>query len=352
MKEKSMKKFILNVMLMFSMVMGVSAQTAIETPKFFDNWYVGVNGGATTNLDFNSVFPLNANVGVVLGKDFTPVFGAQIEGVTWLGDKKISRSHTWFKVVDLGLNGTVNLTNLFCGYNGIPRTFEVSTVTGIGWMHIYADHNLDGTYGKEDNDEFLAKTAMNFAWNLGKSRAHQLYVQPGIYWNLTNTRHDPVHFNKHFAQIGVSLGYVYKFKTSNGTHNFVTYDIGAVNDRINHLMAENDALRKAKPGVTTVTETVEKIVKVSDVVVYFAQGSDVLTAEAKAALDNVATSATVDIVGTASPEGSDAVNNPLSERRANNVAEYLKNRGVTVNSITGKGVTGETSNRVAIVTVK
>ena len=49
-----MKKIILFLAL-FCAAVSANAQTAIETPKFLDNWYVGVNGGATTNLDFNKV---------------------------------------------------------------------------------------------------------------------------------------------------------------------------------------------------------------------------------------------------------------------------------------------------------
>lgn len=341
-----MKKFILSLMLMFSMVMGASAQTAIETPKFLDNWYVGVNAGATTNLDFNKVFPVNATVGVVLGKDFTPVFGTQLEYVSWLGDANFANSHTAFKANNLDVNGTVNFSNLFFGYKGAPRKFEVTGVSGIGWLHIYGDHNLDGTYGREDNDELTAKTAVNLAWNLGQNKAHQIYVQPAVYWNLTNGPRDYVHFNKHNAQIGLVLGYIYKFKTSNGTHAFKTYDIGAMNDEINRLQAE---LAKKPTRVEVIKEVVKtKVVDGSERVVFFALNSDVLTDEAKAKLDNV--SGKVKVEGYASPEGTEKYNNDLSQRRANVVAEYLRSKGVTVTDVVGCGVVGETSNRVVIVT--
>jgi outer membrane protein OmpA-like peptidoglycan-associated protein len=341
-----MKKFILSLMLMFSMVMGVSAQTAIETPKFFDNWYVGVNAGATTNLEFNKVFPVNATVGAVLGKEFTPVFGAQIEGVTWLGDANFANSHTAFKAIDLGVNGTVNFSNLFFGYLGTPRRFEVSGVAGIGWLHIYGDHNLDGTYGHEDNDEFITKTAVNLAWNLGKTRSHQLYVQPGIYWNLTNGPRDYVHFNSKHAQVGVSVGYVYKFKTSNGTHNFKTYDVGMMQDEISRL---NDALAACenRPPREVTKEVAVRIPVPAFEVIEFELGSYELLDEAKAKLDKIDERMTVEITATASPDGKEQFNKELSDKRAQAVADYLKGRGVTVKSAEGQGVK---LNRLAIVT--
>ena len=38
--------------------------------------------------------------------------------------------------------------------------------------------------------------------------------------------------------------------------------------------------------------------------------------------------------------------------RADNVAEYLKSKGVIVDEANGKGVQGTTSNRLAVVYVK
>ena len=142
-----MKKFILTFMLMFSMLTGVMAQTAIETPKFFDNVYVGVEAGATTPLTFVQPFKnINPVVGIVIGKDFTPVFGIQAEGMTWFQDHNFANSHTAFKAVNVGVNGTVNFSNLFFGYKGTPRKFELTGVAGLGWLRILNDHTLDGTY--------------------------------------------------------------------------------------------------------------------------------------------------------------------------------------------------------------
>ena len=58
----------------------------------------------------------------------------------------------------------------------------------------------------------------------------------------------------------------------------------------------------------------------------------------------------VDVVGHASPEGSDSFNQALSEKRAKTVADYLTNRGVTVNKVIGEGNVGTPKNRVVIIT--
>lgn len=347
-----MKKFLMMMALMLSLVLSVNAQTAIETPKFLDNVYVGVEAGATTPLNFVQPFKnVNPVAGVVLGKDLTPVFGVQAEGMTWFQDHNFANSHTAFKAINVGLNGTVNLSNLFLEYNGAPRKFEVTTVTGIGWLSILGDDNLNGRNGIEDNDELTAKTGLNLAFNLGAKKQHQIYLQPAVMWNLTGyTNRDDVQFNKNHAQFAVMLGYTYKFKTSNGTHNFKTYDVGAMNNEINRLQAE---LAK-KPNVVVKEIIREKVVPAENTVwVPFAFDKAELTNETKAILNNLKNVRTVNVDGYASWEdGSNAEHNTaLSIVRAHTVTEYLKSIGVNVNKSEGHGAEGITSQRCVIVSV-
>ena len=335
-----MKKFILMMALMFSAVMGVKAQTALETQKFFDNTSVGIVVGATTPLDFNSVFPLNTVAGLKIGKDFTPVFGVEAEGLAILNDNHFADMKTVVKATNVGLNGVTNLTNLFFDYAGAPRAFELKTVAGLGWFYLW-DTNIH---------DLTAKTGLDFAFNFGEKKATSLVFTPAVYWNLTKT--DKIQFNKNHAQLGLTASLIYHFKTSNGTHSFKTYDVGAMNDEINALKAE---LAK-KPTEVIKTNTVEKTV-VKEVgnnqwVVFFAKNSAELTADAQKALDAIPEGSTVDVTATASPEGSEEHNNALSEDRAEAVAKYLAGRGLKIGSVKGLGVQGEASNRVAIVVTK
>ena len=156
----------------------------------------------------------------------------------------------------------------------------------------------------------------------------------------------------------MNAGVVYKFKNHDGRHNFTLVqlrdqaEIDALNDQINALKSE--LAKKPKEIIKTVEKPVEaKQVKVENLIlVTFAQGKSALTKEAKAALDGVKDGAHVQIVGTASPEGPAALNQTLSEKRAKAVADYLKGRGVVVDEAVGKGVQGNTSNRLAVVYVK
>lgn len=364
-----MKKIIMMMALIMSLVMSANAQTAIEKSKFFDNTYVGVNVGANTNLSFNSVFPLNSTVGVRVGKDLTPVFGLNIEGTAWFGSATIggerfdviskSSGHNAFRAVNVGLNGTINWSNLLLGYKGSPRTFEVSTVTGLGWGHVFtpsttnnnATYAMNGLYSpnKGDYNTLTAKTGIDLNFNLGKTNAHTIYVEPAVLWSLTNGATgyvDKVQFNKRRAYLQIAVGYTYHFKTSNGTHYFKVWNVGDMQNDINALRAE--LAKKPKEVVKEVvktlpTETVERTLTTD---VTFAQNSYELTDEAKALLDKIATDATVNVIGTASPEGTQSRNEFLSTKRAEVVADYLKARGVKV-----KNVLGGADSRKAIVSI-
>jgi outer membrane protein OmpA-like peptidoglycan-associated protein len=351
-----MKKFILMMTLMFSVLVSANAQTAFETPKFTDNIYVGVGGQVATPTDLNGVFPLNGGVTFLIGKDITPVFGFNVEGTAWFGSHANGGTRARFDRIDahnvirgtfVGLNGTVNLTNLFLGYNGTPRKFELQTVTGLGWGHIFTPNADD-----KSNNDLLAKTGLNFLFNVSKNRAHTIFVQPAVLWNLTNpaSNHNNVAFNKMGSQLALSVGYQYHFLTSNGTHSFKIWDVGAMNDEINRLRAE--LAKKPTEVIKEVVKerVVEKTIQTENMVtVFFSKGSFELTDASKTALDNIGQNAVVDVKGFADEVGPDKFNQTLSEKRANAVAEYLTNRGLKVNSVNAYGETGDIIARVVVV---
>ena len=334
-------------------VVSAKAQIATENSNALDNVSVGVTAGVSTPLDFNSVFPLNTNVGLKLQKDFSPVFGLQAEGLAVLNDNHFSDIKTAVKATNVGLNGVFNLSNIFKGYRGTPRTFEVSTVTGFGWLH---------TWNTSDN--FLtAKTGLDLALNLGKKKATSIVFTPAVFWNLNKI--GDIHMNKHNAQLALNVSLIHHFKTSNGTHHFKTYDIGAMIseiDRLNGALSECES-REPKviekivevPAQTATTNAQEDATVTSTNgdkwTVSFANGSAKLTPEAKFVLNQIGNDAIVDVVATASPSGTKEFNQKLSEKRAKAVADFLTNeRGVKVNSAVGKGV-DPVSGRTAVITM-
>jgi hypothetical protein len=344
-----MKKFILMLAIMFATVFTANAQIATENSKLFDNTYVGVEAGVTTPLDFNSVFPLNTVVGIKLGKELTPVFGFELEGQTFFNENNFTPwTNTFVKGTNVGLNGVTNLSNLFGGYKGTPRFFEVKANVGLSWLH----------YWNTSANDMLAKTGIDLAFNLGKTKAHTIAITPAVYWNLTGSADHKMSFNKHRAQLGVFASYVYHFKTSNGTRHFKTYDVGAMLGEIDRL---NEELAK-KPTEVVVEKVVTKAVPATAAVatvnatnttVFFAFDSDELDDRAKAELDKLGENGIYCIDAYASSEGSTEYNVALSQRRADAVKAYLEGRGAKIESAVGHGVQfGTTTGRVAVVTVK
>ena len=352
-----MKKFLIALSMLAMGISSTQAQVAYEKAKVFDNVYLGVEGGVMGPMSFKHFAPLNAAAGLKLGKQFSPVYGANLEGLAFFGDNRwqtgslgFANSHTIVRGVNLGLNGTINFTNLFCDYNP-DRRFEVGAEAGVGYWMTFGDKNLIGVANGGDDTELTAKTGLTFAYNLGEARAWQLYVEPAVLWNLTHGPGDAIQFGRQAAQLGLFVGLNYKFKTSNGTHNFKVWNVGELNDEINSLRDQLNAkpkeVVKEVPTQTTQTLCIDNLVFVT-----FAQGKYFLTNEAKKALDSVKSGRHVQIVGTASPEGSKEFNDRLSQNRANIVAKYLEGRGVVVDEAKGQGVQGVTSNRLAVVYVK
>ena len=380
-----MKKLVL-MLAAASMAASVSAQTVAES-KAFDNVYVGINGGvATKTTGHKWLSDLDPNAGIRIGRYFTPVFGLAIEGNAYFSNKPWGSTGTVVRATNASLLGTVNLSNWFGGYKGEPRTFEVSALYGLGWMHVFSNNKFLKAATSENRNRMTSKAALDFAFNFGSAKQFQFYVEPSINFAFLGKSHShnvavtpagvtypetsygygykataqagqpAYNINNSFVQLNAGL--VYKFANSNGTHNFTIVtprdqaEIDALNAQINEL-------RNRKPEVIT-KEVVKEVpsvkvkeLSVSDLVfVTFAQGKSNLTREAKAALNNVKEGSHVQVVGTASPEGSKEINDRLSQARADVVANYLKSRGVNIDDATGKGVQGVTSNRLAVVYVK
>ena len=74
-----MKKTIILAVLALG-AMTANAQ-AIEQPKFFDNWSVGLDGGVTTPLTHHAFFgQMRGLVGLHVDKQITPAFKLGVEG--------------------------------------------------------------------------------------------------------------------------------------------------------------------------------------------------------------------------------------------------------------------------------
>ena len=381
-----MKKLLL-LFAVATMAVSAQAQTVTES-KTFDNFYVGINGGVATKATGHAWLKgLNPNAGLRIGRWFTPVFGLAVESNAYFSNKPYKSTGTAVRFLNSSLLGTVNFSNWFGGYKGEPRCFEVVGLYGLGWGHLFGtpeslfdgDDVLFHQYLRSKQithrNNLTSKAAIDLVFNLGEKKAWQFYVEPSITWGLNDAVYDGVYpmaslghntmqYNLNKAYVQLNAGFIYKFKNSNGTHNFTVAqlrnqaEIDGLNAEINRLRGElaqkpKEIVKEVEVIKEVAGKDVVREVKVEDLVfVTFAQGKSELTADARKALAVIQPGKHVQIVGTASPEGNPELNQKLSQARADAVAQYLLTRGVAVDEATGKGVQGTTSNRLAVVYVK
>jgi len=347
-----MKKFIFSIVAMLMVALTMNAQIATQNSKFFDNTYVGFAGGIETKASkqyLGSFSAFNPTATIIVGKNITPVFGVRFEGIARFNahgaDCKSGYSKTgkFINAVDVNALATFNINNLIAGYKGEPRTLEFIALYGFGWTHSF--------YGNHSNG-ITSKAGVDVALNIGSKKQWQIFVEPSITYlmkgyNMPTAVSTPFQYNLNRANLELKAGIIYKFKTSNGTHNFKTYNVGEMQNEIDRLNAKLN--EKPREVIVEKAVTQEKIVNATTVVT-FAKGSYTLSDAAKQNLDQV--SGNVAVVAYASPEGSAEFNKELSQKRADTVAAYLRDRGLNVKSAEGLGVTGDDSNRIAIVTVQ
>lgn len=341
-----------------AMAVSVNAQTVTES-KTFDNFYIGINGGAQVKTTGESwMNNLNSNAGLRIGRWFTPVFGLAAEGNVYFNDHNMPQSKTVARYMNVGLIGTVNLSNWFAGYKGEPRLFEVVPVYGFGWGH---------TFGTDENYNVLtSKAGIDFTFNLGKAKAWQVYVEPSMNWSLNGEGKEGVAYNINKSAFQLNAGIVYKFKNSNGSHNFTIAqlrdqnEIDGLNSQINSLRSDlndKDAQLSAKDKqIKDLQNALDECNKKPKYVkpatatnlqptVLFRQGKAVVDKSQMPNIELIAQymknhpEAKVEIKGYASPEGNKDFNQALSQKRADAVKNVLvKKYKIAADRLTTKGM--------------
>lgn len=393
------KLFIILAAVVLTMSVSAQEKEVVTAHKTFDNWYLGINAGAATPMqkwgDNGFMKGVAPSVGLRLGKNFTTAFGVAIDANAYFEstEKSLMKTRTFVDAINLDALGTFNVSNFFGGYLGKPRRVELIALGGIGWSHQF------GALPRANG--INSKAALDLAFNLGNSRAVQLYLEPAVIFGLWNnarmvnalSRHGSnFKFDSRSGLFQLNVGVNFKFGTSNGTKNFAfaqLRDQGEIDDlnaRINELRDENDnkdrriardirriaeledsleAAKKVKaPVVTKVTKVVNVNNNVLQPTVIFGQGKSSVDAAQMASVAMIAKymknhpESKILIKGYASPEGNPELNQKLSVARAQAVKDALVSRyGIAASRLTiqGMGATDELFdeldfNRVATFT--
>lgn len=363
-----MKKFVIGAALL-GMSMTAFAQQAdptlkysVATNSFWSNWFIQVGGDYNIwysnqehgrrldnggNYNFLSKQRRSFGGSVAIGKWFTPGIGlrTKLQGFNSkkIGAVGVTSQHFW----SLNEHIMFNLSNLFMGYNP-ERVWNISPFIGGGMARNMSTNRY----------VMQLSAGINSSWRL--CRNLDLYAEAG--WNrmednfdgnemaqLSNTHYGRGWEDKDnhlYAEIGLT------FKLGKATWNktpdvdaikaLSQSQIDALNSQLNDLNTENEKLRKElaeKPKTTVLTKSLKEFVA-TPISVFFNIGKiDVallkdlvnVRALAKYAIEN---NSHILVTGYAdSSTGTPAINQRLSEQRANTIVEELVKMGVNRSNI-------------------
>ena len=314
----------------------MNAQT-FESSRFIDNTYFRVEGGATalTHPECNEYkdwgHTIQGVIGAEVGKWITPKFGVAFEGD--FGIRNVSdagkfndkdKAHRFNYITVTGLT-KFNVSNILAGWNP-NRKVEFVLATGPMWIHGYPGWGYVNDLGVK----FKAEVNYNI------NRRFQLNLIPEFNYNLTGANAsagEHPKFDSRNSWYALKAGVTYKIgkQFTECPYKYTQSDVDALNAEINEL-------RSRQPKV--VEKIVEKVIikevsaknDIKEANVLFDFDSAQLSNEAKAMLDNI--TGEVEVIGSASPEGTKTHNAQLAAKRAEAVANYLKARNVKVKNVT------------------
>lgn len=334
---------------------------SVATNSFWSNWFIQVGG--EWNAWYSSEehgfgygkspfkkFRANPGVAVAIGKWFTPGIGLRtklqgIWGKTVESDGRTSYDGKGNKYWVLNEHIMFNLSNLICGYNE-NRVWNVIPFVG-GGVGRTMTHNL---YSMD------LSAGVQSTWKVAKHL--NIYLEAG--WNRFETDIDggpgytdgnrgwDSHDNNLYAELGLQFNLgkatwdkVPDVDALNALHQS---QLDALNSQLNDANAENERLKNLlanqKPAETTsakefVTTPVSVFFNINKTSVASKKDLVNVQALAKYAKDN---NSKLLVEGYAdSATGTPAINQKLSEGRAEAVANELVKMGVEKDNITTKG---------------
>ncbi len=375
-------------------VMSASAQKIYKTPRFDQNWSVGIDAGVMTPLQNHAFFgDMRGAFNVHVDKQLSPVFALGVEA-----DFGIN-THSWYEndprlfaagydltgnsksAIDnfyVGAYGTVDLFSLFGGMSCERRKFDIAVQGGAGWGY---EDMLHQNY-------FATKAGLNF--NINFTKNFTLSLKPAVVFNMTGTEFAPLDveqtsaaYDRSKATFSFMAGFTYHFGPGfRCAEADDQSEINALNAEINGLRAKIDACNAAAAAARAENAAVaaelaacknrkpEVVEKVSNNLqsvryIFYKVGSSAITADQQPNVEMVASylknnkDAKVVVKGYASPDGNLEFNKKLAAARAESVKTSLVDKyGIAADRITavGEGIGSMFSendwNRVSICTLE
>lgn len=289
-------KLILAVLTMFLSAISAEAQSTmlyqeeteavnreiVQRPRFIDNWSLSLGGGIFHPMCFKPKYFVDCSSytgAIELRKQLTPIIGLGIEangylsvstsglliGSNFLDNLRKERRDPRSVI---GPVAHINLMNLFAGYRGRPRLFEMEASLMPAWGHLYRGSQYDII---PDEDYFATKYSLDFGFNLGRTGAWTFKLSPAATLDVTSKAPkkgvitNPYKgYDTDHLDLQILVGFTYRFRNHDGQRNFhfaasaadrdelnrlneiVNYlrqDVEARDRRINELKEENENLK-------------------------------------------------------------------------------------------------------------
>lgn len=333
--------------------------TKVMTNSFRSNWFIQAGAGPQIMFgDHDRQMKFGDRISPALevsfGKWFSPVLGVRFtySGLQYKEAYQNFSPKPWEKPVpdkggwgywlyeqkinymNLHVDGMLSLTNLIGGYNP-SRVYDLDLWVGVGWAHVMGHHS---------GDDISANIGLNNRFHVGKGWD----VILNIYGMAVSDRFDCGRDNysnnsgrRPFNGIfSVVAGVAYNF-APRGWYNTTTL----VNRTTTLTEVDNDAVNRLRNQLSKAEKENQdlraRLAKIDESLkscyVKFAINSSKLTEEARVQLDILAESlkhldpnGSYTVTGYAdAATGTPAINERLSEARAEAVASYLRSLGIS-----------------------
>ncbi len=360
-------------------MMTANAQQTVEVPSFWQNWWLGVDVGATTPLKGHSFWTnMRGGAGVHLHKMVTPAFGVGAEG--FIG---ISGASSVVDNLYVGPYAKVNLMNLFGGYKcDKNRLFDIEVQAGSGLYHTYEVGNNEGY------NNFVTKAGLNFNFNVADGVI--VAIKPAVLYNMTGNFKAPgvckLEYNINRAMFNVEASV--SFRLGSNGFNCVSpcvdnsAELANLNAKVNDLRGQLEGCNAALAASNARNAALESelaaaknkkpevIKEVSNTLssvryIFYKIGSSVITPDQQPNVEMVAKylknhkGSKVVVKGYASQDGNQELNLKLAAARAEAVKTALvKKYGIDASRIQAEGegighmFSEESWNRVSICTIE
>jgi len=326
---------------------------------FKPHWFLSVQGGAAYTLGEADLGDLvSPSVAMAVGYKFTPLLGLRGEASGWQAKGGWVNPNTTYKYKYLqgSMDAMLDLSNLCCGYNS-KRTFNAYFFIGAG---------LTGTF---DNDEAVALDAQGY-------KLHHLWTGKKVYIAGRGGFGANIRLNGHVAiNLEVNTNTLSdKFNSKKGRNadwQFnalagLTFTLGKSYTKTAPIYYEAEPVVVERPKPAPVVEQPqpkkEVVVEPMKQNIFFALNSAKIQDDQQAKIASLVeylekhSTAKVSVTGYADINtGNPKINNKLSEKRAINVAEALKAKGIAADRIkidfkgdTVQPYTTKEENRVSI----